>query len=61
MNAIICDRCGKIIKINGTLKRDITIRIINPNTTNKKMSRGSIQDLCQDCYDDLKNWFYMKK
>ena len=61
MKAIICDRCNGVFSEEQSLNRPITLRIIDGHTVRKQMSRGTIQDLCPNCYNQLKSWFYDMK
>lgn len=47
MKTIICDRCGKNVKLFDSINLDIS--------SNNLFIRGNF-DLCMDCYDELKKF-----
>ena len=58
MKAFVCDRCKKVFHEKIVAWPSIQIRIVDGSTARKEMSRGKLQDLCPECYKELKNWFY---
>lgn len=61
MKAFICDRCGQIFNEQRLSWPSISIRIVDGSVARKEMSRGKLQDLCPECYQELKTWFYSAK
>ena len=58
IKAFVCDRCKNVFHEKIVTWPSISIRIIDGSVARKEMSRGKIQDLCPECYRELKNWFY---
>lgn len=59
MEAFVCDRCKKVFCKKIVTYPLMQIRIVDGSTARKEMSRGKLQDLCPECYRELKDWFYI--
>ena len=61
MNAIICDRCGKVWEKAKRGQRKYVVREIKNEVVRKQMSRGVEVDLCGKCYAELIVWLDTKR